>query len=128
MKARTLGWFAGGLASAAMLAIAVKIVWFPDAWEMRSTVTGGPCTVRRDWTQAEVAFACGPPDAVGMRPKVLSDRPVPHEWISFCSPPCEDRRGRVVFYDCAGRVAFVEPAGSAYCAGASPRTIRRQSS
>jgi hypothetical protein len=115
MKGRSWRRLSGVTGAAIVAAIAVKIVWSPDAWDMRSTVTGGPCTVRRGWPQSDVARACGPPDAVGMRPKVLAERTRPHEWISFCSPPCEERRGLVVVYDCDTRVADVVRATSIYC-------------
>jgi hypothetical protein len=107
MQARKWRGLIGVAGAAIVVAIAVKIVWFPDSWDMQSTVAGGRCTVRRGWAQSEVALACGPPDAVGVQPKVVANRPAPHEWISFCSAPREERRGLVVLYDCDMRVADV---------------------
>jgi hypothetical protein len=106
MTLRRWRWFVGIPVSAVALAIAMKIMWFPDSWQIASALADGECTVRRGSTQLEVARACGAPDAIGIQPKVLSDR-ASKEWISFCSAPCEIRRGRIVFYGCNGRVDAV---------------------
>jgi hypothetical protein len=100
-------WVVGLAATAAAVAVIAKVAWFPDSWRIAAAAGAGECQVRRGWTQGDVARACGPPDALGIQPKIASG-----EGALFCSAPCDLRRGHVVLYDCQGRVYDAGPASS----------------
>lgn len=87
--------------------LAAAWVWRPRHWSVSATPAGPACVVSIGMTQMAVAEGCGAASRTGGQPKVM-------EGLStICSAPCELRGDLVVFYGCASKVAFVEPAADA---------------
>lgn len=98
-----------GLGLAAVVAaitLGVVLTVWPRYWRVMNQDGSLLCTISRGWSSREVATACGAPSRVGDQPKVAQS------WKQFCSAPCELRGRNLIFYDCEGRVARVEPASA----------------
>lgn len=97
-----------GLSLAAVtlvIALAVVLTTWPRRWRVMNQDGSVLCTISTGWSSAQVATACGPPSKVGDQPKAGN-------WQQFCSAPCELRGRNLIFYDCEGKVARVEPANA----------------
>jgi hypothetical protein len=81
--------------------VAVGLSLWPRQWRILRQDGSLRCAIKKGWSVSEVKEACGDPTKEGGQPKVS-------EGWTFCSAPCELRDGRLVFYDCHGKVARLE--------------------
>lgn len=98
---------------AAVVAGVAAVVWAlaPQRWQLHPAGRSS-CQATEGTLREAVLAICGDPDAVGTQPK----RPGGDQGlISLCSAPCDRYSERLVFYDCEGRVAAVEPASAMGC-------------
>ena len=81
---------------------------------------GRHCQVSVGQARTDVLRQCGEPDAAGGQPKRAGSGP---QLINFCSAPCDRYGDRLVFYDCATKVAEVEALTAEYqgCVGVQRR-------